>query len=167
MTRRPDEEQRLRDEREAERDAGRELRSPVRARRDLTGRDALRLKLAERGAAVEDESRVPEPTPTEGLTHADHDPGDEDRTPAGPWCSRCGDAFDGPERDCPNPAPGRPYCECGRGGHMFDLDRPMPAADASDHVITEAEVAETLAVGARERRLAERTIRRSPSGGRR
>lgn len=39
----------------------------------------------------------------------------------GPWCDRCGDAFDGPERDCPRPAPGRPYNECGRGGHMFRL----------------------------------------------
>lgn len=56
---------------------------------------------------------------------ADHDPGDEDRRPTGPWCSRCGDAFDGPERDCPNPAPGRPYVDCGRGGHIFDRsDRP-------------------------------------------
>lgn len=52
----------------------------------------------------------------------DHDPGDEDRSPNGPWCSRCGDAFDDIERQCPNPAPGRPYydCGCGRGGHMFD-----------------------------------------------
>ncbi len=50
----------------------------------------------------------------------DHDPGDEDRRPDGPWCSRCGDAFEGPERPCPNPASGRPYVDCGRGGHMFD-----------------------------------------------
>lgn len=38
-----------------------------------------------------------------------------------PWCENCGDAFDGPERDCPHPSPGRPYKECGRGGHMFRL----------------------------------------------
>ena len=50
----------------------------------------------------------------------DHDHGDEDRRPTGPWCSRCGDAFDGPVRDCPMPAPGRPFVDCGRGGHMFD-----------------------------------------------
>lgn len=40
----------------------------------------------------------------------------------GPWCDRCGDAFDGPERPCPRPAPGRPYYDCGRGGHMFRLE---------------------------------------------
>lgn len=39
---------------------------------------------------------------------------------APPQCSNCGDPFDGPERDCPNPSPGRPYVDCGRGGHMFD-----------------------------------------------
>jgi hypothetical protein len=43
-------------------------------------------------------------------------------SPAGPWCENCGDAFTGPERDCPQPAPGRPYKECGRGGHMFKLE---------------------------------------------
>lgn len=44
------------------------------------------------------------------VEHGCHDPGDEDRRPIllGPWCDRCGDAFDGPERDCPRPAPGRP-----------------------------------------------------------
>jgi hypothetical protein len=42
--------------------------------------------------------------------------------PAGPWCENCGDAFTGPERDCPKPAKGRPYKECGRGGHMFRLE---------------------------------------------
>jgi len=36
-------------------------------------------------------------------------------------CSNCGDAFDGPERDCPKPAPGRPFVDCGRGGHMFNV----------------------------------------------
>ena len=51
---------------------------------------------------------------------ANHDPGDEDRRPTGPRCSRCGDAFDGPVRDCPKPAPGRPFVDCGRGGHMLD-----------------------------------------------
>lgn len=59
----------------------------------------------------------------------DHDPGDEDRRPilVGPWCERCGDAFDAPERPCPRPAPGRPYYECGRGGHMFRLEvEPSP-----------------------------------------
>lgn len=34
-------------------------------------------------------------------------------------CTNCGDRFDGPERDCPNPSPGEPYKDCGRGGHMF------------------------------------------------
>lgn len=55
--------------------------------------------------------------------HTCHDPGDEDRRPVllGPWCERCGDAFDGPERACPRPAPGRPYVDSGRGGHMFGL----------------------------------------------
>lgn len=48
------------------------------------------------------------------------DPGDEDRRPVGPWCSRCGDAFDEPLRDCPNPALGKPFVDCGVGGHMFD-----------------------------------------------
>jgi hypothetical protein len=54
-----------------------------------------------------------------------HDTGDEDRRPIfiGPWCDRCGDAFDGPERQCPKPAPGRPYVDCGRGGHMFGMER--------------------------------------------
>jgi hypothetical protein len=42
----------------------------------------------------------------------------------GPWCENCGDAFDGPERPCPQPAPGEPLKQCGRGGHMFRLDRP-------------------------------------------
>lgn len=53
-----------------------------------------------------------------------HDPGDEDRRPIylGPWCESCGDAFDGPERTCPRPAPGREYVDCGRGGHMFRLE---------------------------------------------
>ncbi len=50
-------------------------------------------------------------------------------------CSNCGDAFDGPVRDCPNPSPGRPLIECGRGGHMFtttdpDTPRGDPPADA-------------------------------------
>lgn len=55
--------------------------------------------------------------------HDFHDPGDEDRRPifVGPWCERCGDAFDGPERPCPHPHPGEPYVDCGRGGHMFRL----------------------------------------------
>lgn len=57
-----------------------------------------------------------------------HDPGDEDRTPGPPWCSRCGDAFDDPERPCPNPAPGREYVECGRGGHMFDMKERRPVS---------------------------------------
>jgi hypothetical protein len=43
---------------------------------------------------------------------------------SGPWCENCGDAFDGPERDCPQPAPGEPLKQCGRGGHMFRLERP-------------------------------------------
>jgi hypothetical protein len=43
-------------------------------------------------------------------------------SPAGPWCENCGDAFTGPKRDCPKPAKGRPYKECGRGGHMFRLE---------------------------------------------
>lgn len=55
----------------------------------------------------------------------DHDPGDEDRSSNGPWCVRCGDAFEAPERDCPNPAPGRPYVDCGRGGHMFSAREPV------------------------------------------
>jgi len=38
----------------------------------------------------------------------------------GPKCRACGDAFDGPERDCPDHIVGRPYVDCGRGGHMFD-----------------------------------------------
>jgi hypothetical protein len=53
---------------------------------------------------------------------------------AGPWCENCGDAFTGPERDCPKPAAGRPYKECGRGGHMFRLEhdpaQPAPTSDA-------------------------------------
>lgn len=56
---------------------------------------------------------------------SEHDPGDEDRRPDGPWCNRCGDAFEGPERQCPDPKMGRPLVDCGRGGHMFVLkDRP-------------------------------------------
>jgi hypothetical protein len=55
-----------------------------------------------------------------------HDPGDEDRSPDGPWCSVCGDAFEGPERDCPNPKSGWPYVDCGRGGHMFDRNERKP-----------------------------------------
>ncbi len=43
----------------------------------------------------------------------------------GPWCYRCGDAFFDPERPCPNPKLGKPYVDCGRGGHMFTLtERP-------------------------------------------
>jgi len=39
----------------------------------------------------------------------------------GPKCRACGDSFDGPERDCPNTIiGGRPYIDCGRGGHVFD-----------------------------------------------
>jgi len=49
----------------------------------------------------------------------DHDPGDEDRSSDGLCCVRCGVAFDAPETDCPNPAPGVPLIDCGRGGHMF------------------------------------------------
>jgi thymidylate synthase (FAD) len=37
----------------------------------------------------------------------------------GPKCRACGDAFDGPERACPQPA-GKPYVDAGRGGHVFD-----------------------------------------------
>lgn len=58
------------------------------------------------------------------LPMTDHDPGDEDRSPDGPWCVRCGDALGAPERDCPNPAPGQPYVDCGRGGHMFSARKP-------------------------------------------
>lgn len=69
---------------------------------------------------------------------SDHDPGDEDRRPDGPWCDRCGDAFDGPERDCPTPAPGRPYVDCGRGGHMFRLEERLtclhPATTRGENV---------------------------------
>jgi len=39
----------------------------------------------------------------------------------GPKCRQCGDAFAGDEeRNCPNPAPGKPLIDCGRGGHIFD-----------------------------------------------
>ena len=38
----------------------------------------------------------------------------------GPKCKTCGDTFDAPERDCPNPAPGTPLVDCGRGGHTFN-----------------------------------------------
>lgn len=37
----------------------------------------------------------------------------------GPKCRTCGDAFDGPERECPSPS-GKPYYDAGRGGHVFD-----------------------------------------------
>jgi hypothetical protein len=43
---------------------------------------------------------------------------------SGPWCENCGDALDGAERSCPQPVPGEPLKQCGRGGHMFRLDRP-------------------------------------------
>jgi thymidylate synthase (FAD) len=38
----------------------------------------------------------------------------------GPKCRQCGDLFTDEERDCPNPAPGRPLVDSGRGGHVFD-----------------------------------------------
>ncbi len=38
-------------------------------------------------------------------------------------CHNCGDHFDAPERECPEPSPGIPYVDCGRGGHYF-IDRP-------------------------------------------
>lgn len=44
------------------------------------------------------------------------------------WCENCGDAFSAPERDCPNPSPGEPLVDCGRGGHMFRLTSP-PSRD--------------------------------------
>lgn len=51
-----DEEQRFREERVAERDGAREPRTPQdRSRRDLAGRNAFKLSLADRGAAVADE----------------------------------------------------------------------------------------------------------------
>lgn len=37
----------------------------------------------------------------------------------GPKCSTCGDSIDDPERECPSPSNGKPYVDCGRGGHMF------------------------------------------------
>ncbi len=37
----------------------------------------------------------------------------------GPKCRACGDSDD-TERDCPQPAPGVPFVDCGRGGHYFD-----------------------------------------------
>jgi hypothetical protein len=40
--------------------------------------------------------------------------------PSSAVCRNCGDRFDGPERDCPNPSPGKPYVDCGRGGHWFE-----------------------------------------------
>lgn len=58
------------------------------------------------------------------LFSPDHDPGDEDRKEVflGPWCSKCGQAFDAPSLPCPTPHPGTPYIDCGRGGHMFVED---------------------------------------------
>jgi hypothetical protein len=57
-----DDEQRFRDERAEElraRDREREPRAPFRtARRDLTGRDALRITLVERGMAVREDGAV-------------------------------------------------------------------------------------------------------------
>lgn len=41
-------------------------------------------------------------------------------------CRNCGDSFTAPERSCPSPSPGRPYKECGRGGHMFLPVEPEP-----------------------------------------
>lgn len=41
-------------------------------------------------------------------------------------CRNCGDSFTAPERPCPKPSPGRPYKECGRGGHMFFPVEPKP-----------------------------------------
>lgn len=38
----------------------------------------------------------------------------------GPKCRSCGDSFDTPERDCPNPVGQNPLVDCGRGGHYFD-----------------------------------------------
>jgi len=57
-------------------------------------------------------------------------------------CSNCGDTADGPERDCPKPSPGRPYVDCGRGGHMFDKVKPPPKVQ----VRTEADGRVALAV---------------------
>lgn len=39
---------------------------------------------------------------------------------AEPRCRTCDDTPSSPERPCPRPSPGRPYVDCGRGGHMFD-----------------------------------------------
>lgn len=57
----------------------------------------------------------------------DHDPGDEDRSYDGPWRVRCGDAFEAPERPCPNPAApmDRWLKDCGRGGHMLSAREPV------------------------------------------
>jgi thymidylate synthase (FAD) len=38
----------------------------------------------------------------------------------GPKCRTCGDLFDGEQRPCPNPSPGRELVDTGRGGHVFD-----------------------------------------------
>lgn len=43
-------------------------------------------------------------------------------------CRNCGDRFDGPVRDCPNPSPGKPYVDCGRGGHWFEDPPPESTA---------------------------------------
>lgn len=38
----------------------------------------------------------------------------------GPRCRNCQDAVTDEDRTCPNPSPGKPLIDCGRGGHMFD-----------------------------------------------
>lgn len=71
-----DEEQRFREERAAARDRGREPGGSSRSgRRELAGRDALRLKLADRGAAQDDD---PDPAGARVVvTHPSGEPDDE------------------------------------------------------------------------------------------
>jgi hypothetical protein len=72
---------------------------------------------------------------------------------SGPWCENCGDAFTGPERDCPKPAPGRPYKECGRGGHMFRLERDPAKGPVAVHAASDLPPPEErIVVGIIERR---------------
>jgi hypothetical protein len=186
VTRRPDDEQRLREVRQAERDSGREPRDPRRSRRDLSGRDAFSIRLAERGAAIADGESQPAAEPID----LDMRPRDIDA--ANRWMAYTKAWRVGARGSAPDPAatghPDRGIAAAYDAGYLAGCRaRGAAAAEASemygyepsvlraggaaavepDQVVTETEVATALADGAREREQSERTTRTRPRGGRR
>jgi hypothetical protein len=188
MTMKPDDEQKFRAARAAEqreRDREREPGGAKRPRRDLTGRDALRISMIERTAVVTDG----EPESSEQAIDLDTRPRDVDA--ANRWRAygmgwRAGARGTAPDPKATGHAD-RGIAEAYDAGYLAGCRaRGAAAAEASemygyepsvlraggaaaepDQVVTETEVATALADGAREREQAERTTRARPRGGRR